>query len=280
MIYNPNINKLDPMTTSGHFIGYAVNSKGFRFYCPSNNIRIIESINAKFLEDLEHSGSAYPQRIELEEVQELTNAPLSKGRLTMFKEIQTDCLEPQSILEQSTHEEQVHNEPTQHPPNEEEIGLRRSSRIIRPAISSDYIVYFQESNFDIGPKDDQNSFSQAMSGEHSALWLKAMKEEIESMVKNQVWDLVDLLEKVVAVGCKWVYKTKIDASCNVERYKARLVAKGFTQDEGIDYHETFSPVFKNDSFRIIMALVAHFDLELHQMNVKTAFLNGDLEEEV
>jgi len=198
----------------------------------------------------------------------------------MFKEIQTDCLEPQSISEQSTHEEQVHNEPTQPLPNEEEVGLRRSSRIIRPAIFSDYIVYLKESDFDVGPKDDPNSFSQAMSGEHSTLWLNAMKEEMESMVKNQVWDLVDLLEKAVAIGCKWVYKIKRDAFGNVERYKARLVAKGFTQKEGIDYHETFSPVSKNDSFRIIMALVAHFDLELHQMDVKIAFLNGDLEEEV
>ena len=67
---------------------------------------------------------------------------------------------------------------------------------------------------------------------------------------------------------------------NIERYKARLVAKGFTQQGGIDYHDIFSHVSKNDSFRIIMALVAHFDMELHQMDVKTVFLNGDLDEEV
>ena len=67
---------------------------------------------------------------------------------------------------------------------------------------------------------------------------------------------------------------------NIERFKARLVAKGFTQREGIDYNETFSPVSCKDSFRIIMTLVAHYDLELHQMDVKTAFLNGDLEKNI
>ena len=76
------------------------------------------------------------------------------------------------------------------------------------------------------------------------------------------------------VGCKWVYKIKLDSQRNIERYKARLVAKGFTQREDIDYNETFSPV------RIIMALVAHYDLELHQMDIKTTFLNRDLEENV
>ena len=82
------------------------------------------------------------------------------------------------------------------------------------------------------------------------------------------------------VGCKWVFKTKNDSLGNIKRHKARLVAKGFTQREGIDYTETFSPIYKKDSLRIIMALVAHFDFDLHQMDVKTTFLNGNLEEEV
>ena len=80
------------------------------------------------------------------------------------------------------------------------------------------------------------------------------------------------------IFCKWIFKTKKDSKGNVERYKAHLVAKGFTQKEGIDYKETFSPVYLKDSFRIIMALVAHFNLELHHMDVKTVFLNGDIDE--
>jgi hypothetical protein len=72
----------------------------------------------------------------------------------------------------------------------------------------------------------------------------------------------------------------IKARFYFERYKARLVAKGFSKKEGINYKETFSPVSSKDSFRIVMALVAHFDFELHQMDVKTAFLNGDLTEDV
>ena len=82
------------------------------------------------------------------------------------------------------------------------------------------------------------------------------------------------------IGCKWVYKTKKDSQGRIERFKARLVAKGFTQKEGINYTETFSPVSSKDSFRIIMVLTAHSILELHHMDVKTAFLNGDLCETV
>ena len=83
-----------------------------------------------------------------------------------------------------------------------------------------------------------------------------------------------------AIGCKWVYKTKRDSLGNIERYKARLVVKGFTQKEGIDYKEIFSPISKKDYLHIILALVAHFNLELQQIDVATIFLNGDLEYEV
>ena len=76
------------------------------------------------------------------------------------------------------------------------------------------------------------------------------------------------------------FKTKRDSSWQIERYKARLVVKGYSQRKGIDFKKTFSPMSTNDSFRVILVIVAHFDLELHQMDVKTAFLNGDLDEDM
>ncbi|RVW91271.1 Retrovirus-related Pol polyprotein from transposon TNT 1-94 [Vitis vinifera] len=107
-----------------------------------------------------------------------------------------------------------------------------------------------------------------------------MDDEMNSMYMNGVWDLVELPHGCKPVGCKWVFKTKCDSSGQIERYKARLVVKGYSQRERIDFKETFSLVSTKDSFRVIMAIVAHFDLELHQMDVKTAFLNGDLDEDV
>ena len=99
-----------------------------------------------------------------------------------------------------------------------------------------------------------------------------------SMEHNGVWDLVELPKDCKRVGCKWVFKTKHESHGNLERYKAKLVAKGYTQKDDIDYKEMFLPISRKDSFKIIMTLVAHYDSKLHQMDVKTAFLNGDLED--
>ena len=142
------------------------------------------------------------------------------------------------------------------------------------------MVYLHESENDLGIENDPMTFSQAMNDVNSNKWLEAMKDELKSIVQNEVLDLVELQEGHRKVGFKWVFKTKCDSHGNLDCYKARLAAKGFTQKDGVNYKETFSPVSKKDSFRIIMVLVAHYDLELHQIDVKTAFLNGNLNEEV
>ena len=100
------------------------------------------------------------------------------------------------------------------------------------------------------------------------------------MYENKVWTLIDLLDDQQAMLNKWIFKRKMDTDSSVTIYKARLVAKGFRQVQGIDYDETFSPVGMLKSVRIILAIAAFYDYEIWQMDVKTAFLNGFLEEDL
>ncbi|XP_016649007.1 PREDICTED: uncharacterized mitochondrial protein AtMg00810-like [Prunus mume] len=107
-----------------------------------------------------------------------------------------------------------------------------------------------------------------------------MREEIEALHAQGTWDLVPLPAHKNLVGCKWVYRIKKNADGSIARHKARLVAKGFSQEEGIDYYETFSPVVKPTTVRLILALAAQFQWSLRQLDVKKAFLHGVLQEEV
>ena len=110
-------------------------------------------------------------------------------------------------------------------------------------------------------------------------WQSAMQEEIEALHAQGTWDLVALPPDRNLVGCKWVYRLKKHADGSIARHKARLVAKGFSQEEGIDYGETFSPVVKPTTVRLVLALAAHFNWSLRQLDVKNAFLHGILHEE-
>ncbi|KAK8679994.1 hypothetical protein V6N13_108949 [Hibiscus sabdariffa] len=129
-------------------------------------------------------------------------------------------------------------------------------------------------------QDEPKTYQEAVASSDSEKWLEAMRSEMDSMSENQVWTLVEPPEGIKPIGCKWVFKKKTDMDGNVQTYKGRLVAKGFRQIHGIDYDETFSPVAMIKSIRILLAVAAFHDYEIWQMNVKTAFLNGKLEEDV
>ncbi|TQE01264.1 hypothetical protein C1H46_013171 [Malus baccata] len=111
-------------------------------------------------------------------------------------------------------------------------------------------------------------------------WVAAMEDEITALKSQNTWSLVPLPSTKNLVGCKWVYRIKTNPDGSVARYKARLVAKGYSQEEGVDYCETFSPVVKPTTVRLILALAAQFQWSLRQLDVKNAFLHGDLHEEV
>jgi hypothetical protein len=107
-----------------------------------------------------------------------------------------------------------------------------------------------------------------------------MQEEYTSLLKNQTWDLVPLTSGRKLVRCRWVYRTKSIADGQINRYKSKLVTEGFQQVHGIDFDETFAPVVKMDSIRLELAIVAAKGWEVHQMDMKNAFLHGDLSKEI
>ena len=111
-------------------------------------------------------------------------------------------------------------------------------------------------------------------------WKDAMMEEYESIMKNDVWEIVSRPDGKSVVTSKWIFKIKHAANGSIEKYKAKFLARGFSQKEGVDYDETFAPVARYTSIRTIIALASAMRLRLHQMDVKTAFLNGEIEEEV
>jgi len=125
-----------------------------------------------------------------------------------------------------------------------------------------------------------SSLKEAFSGPDCEKWRAALDEEITSLQQNDVYEVVPIPSGVKPITSKPVMRIKFDRSGDIERYKLRIVARGFVQKEGVDYKEVFAPVANLESIRIILALAAKYNLELDQMDVATAYLNGELEEEL
>nr|GFA37909.1 hypothetical protein [Tanacetum cinerariifolium] len=141
-------------------------------------------------------------------------------------------------------------------------------------------LYIDVEEHELEDLGEPANYKAALLDPESEKWLNAMNVDMQSMKDNEVWVLVELPPNGTTVGSKWLFKKKTDMDGNVHIYKARLVAKGFTQTPRIDYEETFSPVADIRAIRILIAIPTYYDYEIWQMDVKTAFLNGYLNEEV
>ncbi|KAL0394343.1 UNVERIFIED_CONTAM: Retrovirus-related Pol polyprotein from transposon RE2, partial [Sesamum latifolium] len=180
------------------------------------------------------------------------------------------------LLEESSEEPQ-HDNATSFEPSVHTDGvsvLRRSTRESRPPERYGFMGLTSQLD------NDPRMYEEAMSDIDSDKRLEAIKSETDSMGTNQVWTLVDPPKCVRPVGCKWVYKRKLGADGEVTTFKAKLVAKGYTQRPGVDFEETYSPVAMAKSIRILLAIAAWYDYKIWQMDVKAAFLNGFVEEEI
>uniref|UniRef100_A0A2N9GPK3 Integrase catalytic domain-containing protein n=1 Tax=Fagus sylvatica TaxID=28930 RepID=A0A2N9GPK3_FAGSY len=240
--------KIGPKTVDCVFIGYAHNSSAYRFLIHKSDIpdmhvnTIIESRNASFFEEI------FPCKPTQE-----TN---SLNSLKRNLESTSSTSHDQELMEERN-----------------EVEPRRSKRTkTSKTFGPDFLTFMLE--------DEPQSFKEAMSMPEAPLWKEAVNSEIESILQNHTWELVDLPPGCKPLGYKWIFKRKMKADGSIDKYKARLVVKGYKQKEGVDYFDTYSPVTRITSIRMLIAIAALYNLEIHQMDVKTAFLNGELDEEI
>jgi len=160
-------------------------------------------------------------------------------------------------------------------PEPPQVQIRRSNKQREPCTkypSDDYVTLTDEG--------EPECFLEAVESEEKKKWLDVMQDEMRSLYDNHTFDLVKLPKGKKTLENMWIYRVKQESNSTSPRYKAKLVVKGFRQRKCIDFNVIFSPVVKMSSIRIVLSLAATLDLEVEQMDVKTAFLHGDLEEEI
>ncbi|KAJ9560393.1 hypothetical protein OSB04_005553 [Centaurea solstitialis] len=259
-------NKLEPRARLCLFLGYGIEHKGYRCWDPvSKRLRI--SRNVTFWEHVPYYSLPDTESPPIPLFPE--SAPLIPPTPPPI----SDFLGPPS-------------DPAPTPPPTPEVSaespdpgpstsepVRRSDRVRHiPAHLRDYHCYAT-----LLSNHEPTSYKEAAS---CSQWQAAMQEELRALAKAHTWDSVPLPSGKRPIGSKWVFKIKTRSDGSVDRYKARLVAKGFNQEYGIDYEETFAPVARITSVRSLLAIAATKHWPLFQMDVKNAFLNGDLSEEV
>lgn len=255
------VKKLDDKSEEAMFLGYATNSRAFRVYLKHSH-KVIESINIVFYDNVSSSESSKEHSTVLAEEEECIN--------------QSSLGEEASIIEEKDREvKRTSSRTTKNHPSSEIIGMIDEGIQTRKQDKVDYVkmiacvCYVSK----IEPKNIQ----QALSDE---AWIDFMQEELLEFDRNDVTEMVPKPDNVNVIGTKWVFKNKTDEAGNIIRNKARLVAQGYSQVEGLDYEETFAPVTRLESIRLLIAMACYLKFKLYQMDVKNAFLNGYLKEEV
>lgn len=249
--------KLDAKSVKCTFIGYGGDDYGYRFWDDQNRV-VIRSRDVVFNEQV-----LYKDRL---------GASNTAGVDTRVKDPKTVELDVSNSGEEKILENEV---PSEEEPRTPEPTLRRSSREHRaPDRYSPALHYLL-----LTDSGEPECYAEAVKSVDSSKWELAMDDEMDSLKSNNTWDLVELPKGKKALHNKWVYRIKEEADGS-KRYKARLVVKGFQQKEGVDYTDIFSPVVKLTTIRMVLSIVAAENLLLEQMDVKTAFLHGDLEEDI
>jgi transposase InsO family protein len=164
--------------------------------------------------------------------------------------------------------------------NDQQIQPRRSSRINKGVPPSRLIESLLLTNTSKTEENEPHDFKSAMESSEKEKWIKAMKLEYESLVNNNTFTLVPLPPNRKPIQAKWIFKVKHDANGVIQKHKARWVAKGYSQQEGIDYNDTFAPVVRLENMRLLIAYATQHNLEIDQMDIDSAFLQATLQDEI
>lgn len=250
-ISTPNRDKFDEKSEKLIFIGYSDESKGYRLYNPIT-CKLVVSRDVIFDEMGSWSWEGNSSKlISQEEFYDASNFEDELGHVSP----------PQS----------PNPRPPRSPVRDESSSSDspiKKTRSLREILETSEFALFtcEPQSFEVAVKEET--------------WRKAMQEEIAMIEKNKTWELVDMPKHKDVIGLKWIFKTKYNEDGSIQKHKARLVAKGYSQQPGIDFNETFSPVVRMETIRVVLALAAQLELQVFQLDVKSAFLNGELEEEV
>jgi hypothetical protein len=279
-------NKMESSGKKGIFVGYCEVSKAFRIYIPGHHhIEISRDVTFDEYAVLKKSRGCHLEELyEEEPIIPITTVREVPRVAELVREVVTsldeEIIEDHDISEvQEPHQMMILHqrktywarEPIQ---DGENYGVPEGTT--RQVKRSNPFSSYMSLMCDI-LEEEPTCFEESIQRKE---WAYAMKEEYQSIIKNEVWEIVPRPKSKDVVSSKWLFKIKHVANGSIEKYKERFVAHGFSQKKGIDYEETFSPISRYTSIRTIIALVANMKWKLHQMDVKTTFLNGVIEEEM
>lgn len=272
-------NKWDKKAQQHILVGYSEHVKGYRVYNPvtnqvttSRDVVVMESLVSEAMHattettwNVEESladpvgddRSVGAECLERSELDTEENSDSESSQLTFYEADETYVPDCSPLGSPSHSPEQISDRPKRE--------RRKPDRYNQTGL--------------LATEDTELTVTEALNGPESEQWKKAMDEEMESFRKNEVYELVDAPKGATIVKCRWVLKKKIKSDSEVQ-YRARLVAKGFTQKRGLDYSKTFSPVVRHSTLRLLFAISVKLRLNITQLDVKTAYLNGHLNEEI
>ena len=263
--------KFHPKASKAIFVGYPQDTKGYKLYDLSSK-RFVRSRNVIFYENNFHSFEQGNLRCDknavfhdFDENDEPIDTAVEPVALENIPE-PAEKFQPVGATYEETFMRQVQS-----------LGTERQRKPPQRFHPEGCFAVTESLTAEI---DEPKSIKEAINGEHSVQWKEAMESEYLSLMQNDTWELVPLPEGQNIVGSKWVLKVKRNADGTVDRFKARLVAQGYTQTQGVDYNEVYAPVARYSAIRSLLALANAHNLEIHQVDVKTAFLNGNLDYDI